>query len=139
MALFVCDASVAIAGLADDEADPACEQLLVRAIMEGATAPALMPYEIANILTLKLRRKLISAEGRRRALQSILALNLVIDVVDASSPAFSRTIALADAHRLTVYDAAYLELAMRLGAPLATLDTALAKVARAEKVEILPP
>jgi predicted nucleic acid-binding protein len=137
MPAFVCDASVAIAGVADDERHPDCETLLERAIMDGATAPAIWPLEVANILTLKFRRKLISGEGRKRALYSIAGLAVSIDIVAAGTSAFGTTIALADAHRLTTYDAAYLELAMRLGLPLATLDRSLAAAARAERVAVL--
>ena len=137
MPAFVCDASVAIAGVADDEKNAVCETLLERALMDGAAAPSLFVYEVANILTLKFGRKLISAEGRRRTLQSISDLNLDLAGVGFVEPAFAKILNLADAHRLTIYDAAYLELAMRLGVPLATLDGALAKAARSEGVTLL--
>ncbi len=137
MPAFVCDASVAIAGVADDDLHEGCKALLERAVMDGAVAPSVWPLEVANILTLKFRRKLISEEGRRRALDSLVGLAFEIDVVACGALSFQETIALADAHRLTIYDAAYLELAMRLGAPLATLDKALADAARSEGVGLL--
>lgn len=60
--------------------------------------------------------------------------------IDASTNdvAWSETLTLADRHNLTVYDAAYLELAMRRALPLATLDTRLADAARAEGLAVLP-
>lgn len=137
MPAFVCDASVAIAGVADDEDAPECKGLLERAIMDGAFAPALWPHEVANILALKLRRRLISVEGRKRALE-LRGISVTVDSVTFDSVEFDRTIALADEYRLTFYDAAYLELAIRLRAPLATLDGALRAAAQAEHVLLLP-
>ena len=138
MPAFVCDASVAIAGVADDEDAPECKGLLERAIMDGAFAPALWHHEVANILALKLRRRLISVEGRKRALESLRGISVTVDSVTFDSVEFDRTIALADEYRLTFYDAAYLELAIRLRAPLATLDGALRAAAQAEHVLLLP-
>lgn len=134
----MCDASVAIAGVAEDEQAPECAALLERAILQGAAAPAIWALEVANILGLKLQRKKISAEGRRRALASLRSVDIALDVVEFRSAAFDRTIGFADEHRLTLYDAAYLELAVRLGCPLATLDSALREAARAENIALLP-
>lgn len=138
MPAFVCDASVAIAGVAEDEQAPECEALLERAVFEGAAAPAIWALEIANILSLKLQRGKISTEGRKRALAALRGAQISFDAISFDSTEFDRTIALADEHRLTLYDAAYLELAMRLDCPLATLDKALRNAARAENVAILP-
>lgn len=138
MPAFVCDASVAIAGVAEDAQAPECEALLERAVLEGAAAPAMWTLEVANILGLKLQRGKISTEGRRRVLASLRGADIAFDVIGFDSPEFDRTMALADKHRLTLYDAAYLELALRLGCPLATLDGNLAAAARVERVAVLP-
>lgn len=136
MTRFVIDASVTIAGLSPDEAHHGSRELVERAIVDGAVAPALWPFEVANILTLKFRRGLISAESRSLAFLSIRDLKMTIEASDLNSVAFDRMIALADTHRLTVYDAAYLEVALRLSLPLASLDRALVSAARAEGVAI---
>lgn len=136
MASFVLDASVAIAGLSG-EGSPEADRLVARAFQETVVVPSIWLLEVANILTLKVRRGTLPARDRLLALRSIRDFWLSIDLVEPRSEQFESLIALADAHRLTTYDAAYLELAMRIGAPLATLDQALAKAARAESVELL--
>lgn len=137
MSAFVLDASAAIAGLASDEHDPAANDPVLRAFRDVVVVPALWPLEIANILTVQMRRGRLPAADRLLALRTIRDFRLSIDTVDPRAEQFESVIALADAHRLTVYDAAYLELAMRLGAPLATLDGALADAARSEGVALL--
>ena len=66
-------------------------------------------------------------------LRDISRLAITVD----SSPNEIQVLTLARRHRLTVYDAAYLELALREGLPLATLDEALASAARAETVLLI--
>lgn len=137
MTSFVLDASVAIAGLSG-EGRPECDALVARSLAEPVAVPSLWPLEVANILTLKVRRGTLPARDRMLALRSVRDFWLTIDLVDPRSEQFESVIALADAHRLTADDAAYLELAMRLGAPLATLDEALRAAARAEAEPLLP-
>lgn len=137
MTLFVMDASVAIAGLSPDEEHSVCRELVERAIVDGVVVPALWPFEVANILALKFRRGSISVDARRLALRSIRDFRLTIETSDPASTVFDATIALADDRRLTVYDAAYLELALRRALPLASLDQHLVSAARASGASIL--
>jgi predicted nucleic acid-binding protein len=134
---FILDASVAIAGLAPDEAHENSRKLIVRAVTEGAVVPALWPFEVGNILAMKFRRGLISAQSLDLALSSIKDFRVLIETVDPHSPSFDATLVLAKETRLTVYDAAYLELALRRAASLATLDEALAKAARARGIVLI--
>jgi predicted nucleic acid-binding protein len=130
------DASVAIAGLAPDEKHGEAVGLVDRAIVEGAVAPALFAYEIANILDAKRRRGAISLQMRDDLAAAIVDMDVELDsptVVAMLGP----VAALAARHRLTAYDAAYLDLAKRTGLPLATLDKDLGDSARREGLDVL--
>ena len=133
---FVLDASVTVAWCFDDESTPAAWALLDRLRTTPGHVPALWELEIGNIL--------LGAERRRRITQARAALFLGIlgelDIrVDPDLPgrAFRDVLPLARAQRLTTYDATYLELAMRLGLPLASKDAALVRAAHAVRVKTL--
>jgi predicted nucleic acid-binding protein len=133
---FVLDASVAVAWCFDDESTPAAWALLDRLRSAPAHVPALWELEVGNIL--------LGAERRRRITQARAAEFLGIlgelDIrVDPEMPgrAFRDVLPLAREQRLTTYDATYLELAMRLGLPLATKDMALIRAAKALRTTTL--
>jgi predicted nucleic acid-binding protein len=110
---FVADASVAIGWVHPAQARPQTDALL-EAIAEGAIleVPALWPLEVANALTVLARRRKLTEDERQTGLGWLRALPLRIDH-EMSSLAFSRLSELATTHHLSVYDAAYLELAQR--------------------------
>lgn len=133
---FVLDASVALASCVDDERTPEAWPLLDRRRTARAHVPAPWALEIGNIL--------LSTERRRRSTQAraveFLGILGELDIqVDPEMPgrAFRDVLPLARAQRLTTCDATYLELAMRLGLPLATKDTALARAAKALHIATL--
>ena len=95
--------------------------------------PSLWWFEIRNILVVNERRKRITESGTRSFLRGLNRIPIRVDRV----PVEAEVLRLARAHRLSVYDAAYLELACREGLPLATLDRDLAGAARAENVPII--
>jgi predicted nucleic acid-binding protein len=123
---FVLDASIALAWCFADEATPATDALLNRLADEDAIAPALWRLEVANALTMAERRGRLSVAGLTRSVNLLQRLAVAIDV-DGPDRAFRELLDLARSERLTVYDAAYLELALRLGLPLATKDAKLRK------------
>ena len=82
-----------------------------------------------------MRRKRINAELRDKALQTLNGFDIQVDQASLDQ-AWRDTLELADQYRLTVYDAAYLELAQRRALPLATLDEALAQAARQAGVPV---
>lgn len=128
---FVVDASiVACWALQDEHATPA-ERALGRLSGDEAIAPALLWFEVRNILVVNERRKRLTEAGTREFLSQISALPIRTDV----APDEAVVMRLAREHKLSVYDAAYLELAQRLRLPLATLDDALAAAARREGVK----
>jgi len=123
---LVIDCSVAIAWLMPDEEDGVADEAIRAVIANGADVPGLFFSEVANVLLVNQRR------GRLPSALSFLAdvLELEIRRDAGSSPeAIAQSLVLAERHGLTVYDATYLELARRLRAPLATLDTALRRAA----------
>ena len=132
---LVLDASAAIAWASPDQAPPAA---LASAMANGGcVAPALWMHEVHNVLLMLQRRKRIDGEGHAAACAALEALD-----VEVEPPAWGlvahEVSRLARAHALTIYDAAYLELAMRRRLPLATFDAALRKAADAEGVALVP-
>jgi predicted nucleic acid-binding protein len=99
----------------------------------GAVVPALWWFEVRNTLIVGERRGRLDAIQTTEILAQIEALPISRD----REPDSEAVLALARAHRLTVYDAAYLELALRADLPLATLDRQLAAAARAVRVPLL--
>jgi predicted nucleic acid-binding protein len=132
---LVLDASVALSWCFADEAAEISAAALDAVAERGAVVPPLWRIEVANALTSALRRKRIDAAFRAASLADLAALPVAIDA-EGDSHVWSTTLRLADQHRLTVYDAIYLELAQRRRLPLATLDEALRAAARASGVEL---
>jgi predicted nucleic acid-binding protein len=129
---FVLDASIALSWCFDDEASPYTWSLLERLEQETAHVPSLWALEMSNILILAERRKRISYAHVILSLELIGSLSIQVDEETSyrAFRAFHETSQLAYKEKLTSYDASYLELALRLGIPLATKDKALAKIAK---------
>ena len=133
---FVLDASVALAWCFDDETTPAAWALLDRLRIAPAHVPALWTLEIGNILLGAERRRRITQARSVEFLGILGELDIRIDP-DMPGRTFRDVLPLARDQRLTTYDATYLELAMRLGLPLATKDTALFRAATALRIKTL--
>lgn len=133
---FVVDASVALAWCFEDEQTAAVMELLDRTTETGASAPSLWPLEALNGLFAAERRRRL-ASGKRVKLVALLRdLPIRLDM-ETAEQAWETTAKLAEQFRLTVYDAAYLELAQRRRLPLASLDQDLRRAAGAIGVEVL--
>ena len=130
---FVLDASVAACWAFEDESHPVAESALERLRAEPALVPALCWFELRNVLVVSERRNRLTETVTAAFLRAVARLDIAID----RTPDSAAVLALARAHRLSVYDAAYLELAQRAAAPLATLDAALARAARDEGVALI--
>ncbi len=137
MKALVIDGSTALGFLMSDEQAPRALAAL-DAIDDGMPAfvPAHWPLEVANGLLMAERRKQITQADAAEALDSVLSLPIEIDSRTARQVP-GETAALARQYGLTIYDAAYLELAMRRGAALATADAALARAAKAAGVTLV--
>ncbi len=133
---FVVDNSVALAWCFEDEQTEAIMSVLDRVCDEGANAPQLWPIEALNGLLMAERRKRIDSVLRRRLTGFLQALPIEIDT-ETAGLTWTEIAELAERHRLTSYDATYLELALRLGLPLATTDKALAAAAASAGVSLL--
>ena len=131
------DSSAVLAWVHGDERTPEIEAVFDRVVEEGAVVPHLWHLEVADSLTVAVRRKRVTQAFRDDVLKDLKELNISVDTGTAAN-AWGATVRLADLYGLTVYDAAYLELAQRLRLTLATLNRDLAKAARAAGVEILP-
>jgi predicted nucleic acid-binding protein len=134
---FVVDNSVALAWCFEDEQTAGIMSLLDQVTDAGAIAPQLWPIEALNGLLTAERRGRIHRETRRRLASYLQALPIEIDD-ETASRSWTTTADLAEHHRLTAYDATYLELAMRRGLPLATRDAALIVAAKVAGVRLLP-
>jgi predicted nucleic acid-binding protein len=118
---LVLDSSAALAWIYGDEATDPIRRVFDTVADEGAFVPSLWRLEIANSLTAAVRRGRIDREFRKAALADLGDLNIIVDT-QTDSRAWNATLEFADRFLLTVYDAAYVELARRRSLPLATLD-----------------
>lgn len=135
--MLVIDASVALTWCFDDERNAATEQIGRRVAAETAVVPSIFHLELANILVLGERRQRITAQAMSASFDRINRMGIEVDN-DTAANAWRGTLDLARAEGLTSYDASYLELALRLGAELATLDVDLADAARRRGLIVLP-
>ena len=135
MTTFVLDCSVTMSWVFPDEASEATDRLRESMIEGRAFVPALWPVEVGNVLLTATRRGRISAGEWPRIRAGLDALPIEIDPV-STSRTWGAALELAREHRLSGYDAAYLELAVRMQLPLATLDRALGAAGRAEGLNV---
>jgi len=129
---LVPDASIVLAP-ALGETQPNLGLTLARMQEDEWVVPALWWFEVRNGLLANERRGRLREQDTTRFLRDIARVVITIDRL----PDEAGVLALARRHRLTVYEAAYLELAVREAVPLATLDAALAEAARRESVPVL--
>lgn len=133
---FVLDASVTLAWCFIDESTPETTLLLEHLAKESAFVPELWTLEVGNILISAEKRKRISYAKITEFLTLLQNLNIKTDY-ETSARGFREIISVAHSEKLTTYDAAYLELAMRLGLPLATKDIQLAKTAKKIGIKLM--
>jgi predicted nucleic acid-binding protein len=136
---FVLDASVALSWFFDDEFSSYSASIAEIMPRSQAVVPIVWPLEIANGFLTAFRRGRLP-ETKAPALIGALD-RLRVDIDRGIAPEFltQATLTIGIAHRLSAYDASYLELAMRRGLPIATLDERLLQAAGAANIEILQP
>jgi predicted nucleic acid-binding protein len=129
---FVLDASVAGPWILADEPSETAARIANRLLNEDALVPALWWYEVRNLLVVCERRGRLNRSDSDLFLSRLSKFPIQVDTgVD-----WDETMRLARKHQLTVYDASYLELAIRNGVPLATLDGAVQRAAANEGVKL---
>ena len=133
MTPVVIDCSVFLAWCLADEDEPAASRTVERVIETGGIVPRIWWYELRNALSMNERRGRITAQQVADTLADSAALGIEID--DRHDEA--SILGLARQHGLSVYDAAYLEVAYRRGLPLATLDQRLSAAAAANEVAVI--
>lgn len=133
---LVLDASVALTWCFKNEATAGADSALERLATETAAVPAIWHLEIANVLAMSERRRRITPASSTEFIALLETLAIDVDE-ETPSRALGRVLDLARAAQLTAYDAAYLELAMRLGLPLASKDNDLCDAAERLGVSVL--
>jgi predicted nucleic acid-binding protein len=137
MPSLVMDASFVLALIMPDEADPPEHGALSSAREEAVAVPMLWWTEVGHAVMLAVRHERMTEAERREGLARLRGMAIETDP-DGYRAAWDRTTDLAVRHRLSLYDATYLELALRLGARLATLDRAMRRAAAEEGIPLLP-
>jgi predicted nucleic acid-binding protein len=132
---LVLDSSVTLAWIYGDETTETVRQIFHTVAEDGAVVPSLWRLEVANSLTMAVRKRRIPLDFRAAALADLALLDITTDQ-QTDSQAWTETLKIADLFRLTVYDAAYLELARRRNLPLATLDQELRTAATGFAVKL---
>ncbi len=127
--MLVLDASLTVAWGFEDESGSPAQAVLDRLDGEVAVAPLIWPFEVANAVLVGERRQRWSRAEVAGFFELLAALPIEIESDGGSTLALGPVLTLAREHRLSVYDASYLELAMRQGLPLATLDRRLQETA----------
>jgi predicted nucleic acid-binding protein len=135
---FVLDGSVALAWFFEDEASDYADAVARRLPMAQAVVPAIWPLEVTNALLVGERRRRCTQTDTHHWTQRLQLLPIVVDG-GTYAAAFGDTLNLARIQGLSAYDAAYLELCMRQGIPLATLDDRLRRAATNVGVALYNP
>jgi predicted nucleic acid-binding protein len=131
--LFVVDASIAASWFLEDEGGDQVGHAWQKLRAESAIVPSIWWYEIRNALLIAERKRRIVASDVDRAWRELWRMRIEIDFM----PDDRAILRLARAYSLTVHDAAYVELAARMGCPLATLDDEMATAAKAERIPLI--
>lgn len=133
---FIVDNSVVMAWCFKDEEGQYADLILNK--LEGACAfvPSIWPLEVSNVLLVAERKKRIGEADSTRFIALLTELPIIVDQ-ESPERMMGEIFALARKHNISSYDASYLDLAMRKGLPIATLDKNLLATAKRSKVPIL--
>ncbi len=133
---LVLDASLTLSWYFEDERTDADDAVMDRVAAGGAIVPVIWRYEVANGFLVAMRRRRIYAAYRDASLADLARLPIAIDR-SGDALAWTAALRLADRFGLTVYEAAYLELADRRGMPLASKDRALHAAASSLTIDVI--
>jgi predicted nucleic acid-binding protein len=125
-----------LACLFEDESPKATAAVMVRIVESGVTVPAIWRLEVANAFRTSVRRRRCTEGYVDESLDNLRQLPIAIDS-ETDNQAWDATLELSRIENLTPYDASYLELAIRLGATLASCDADLAAAARRRGLDVL--
>jgi len=133
---FVIDNSVVMTWCFKDENSQYSDFILNKLESVTAKVPSIWPLEVTNVLLVAERRKRIGEADSTRFIALLSELPIIVDQ-ESPERMIKEIFALARKHNLSSYDASYLDLAMRKGLPIATLDKNLLAAAKRSKVSIL--
>ena len=133
---FVVDNSVVMAWCFKGETSRYADVILDRLAVSAGFVPAVWPLEVCNVLLVAERKKRIGEADSARFIALITELPIIVER-EPPERMIREIFALARKHKLASYDASYLDLAMRKGLPIATLDENLIAAAKRSKVKIL--
>ncbi len=133
---FVVDNSVVMSWCFRDQANPYADSILERLTEAVAYVPSIWSLEVVNVLLAAERRKIMGEADSVRFIKLLSQLPIFVEY-ESHEKVMKELLGLARAHSLSSYDASYLDLAMRKGLPLATLDKNLRKAAQSTNVLIL--
>jgi predicted nucleic acid-binding protein len=133
---FVLDCSITMAWLFSDESTSHTEYILQLLDSAQAVVPTIWPLEVANVLALAVKNKRVTALEASSFVDALSSLPIYVDE-STTVRAMHSIYTLATRESLTIYDASYLELALRENIPIATLDKDLLKASKALKIKIL--
>ena len=128
---IVVDSSVAVSWCIPDEISPISDMVLGQVERQGMLVPSLFWYEVRNVFIVNERRGRITENIVHGSLKRLSAFPIIY----ATEHDETMLLQLSRKHRLSVYDAAYLEIAIQNEAPLASLDKALLAAAKVENLE----
>ena len=133
---FVIDNSVVMAWCFKDETSQYADHILDRLEDSTGFVPSIWPLEVSNVLLVAERKKRISEAGSTRFIALLSELPIIVEQ-EPPERMIKEIFSLARKHKLSSYDASYLDLAMRKGFPIATLDKNLLAAAKRSKVRTL--
>ena len=133
---FVIDNSVVMTWCFKDEINQSADTILDRLEVSTAVVPSIWPLEVGNVLLVAERKKRLSKADSTRFIVLLTGLPIIIEQ-EPPERMMKDILALAREHQLSTYDASYLDLAMRKGLPIATLDNKLKAAAKRSQVPIL--
>ena len=131
---FILDCSIAMSWCFEDEITEYSEKVLESLTKAKAFVPAIWSLEVANVILFAEKKGRLTRAKATAFIESVRALPIIYD--DNMQVATSTTLEIARGTDLTIYDASYLELALRLRMPLATFDKDLRKAAQRNKIDL---
>jgi predicted nucleic acid-binding protein len=130
---LVVDNSVVMSWCFEDQANPYADSILSNLTGTVVYAPSVWPFEVVNVLAIAERKKCISEADSVRFISLLSQLPIIVQY-ESPEKGMKDLLGLARAHNLSSYDASYLDLAMRMGLPMATLDERLKRAAKSAQV-----
>ena len=133
---FVLDCSLTMSWFFPDEITEYSESIMDALLNGEAVVPHIWFYEVTNTLQVGERKKRLQRSESIGILERLQQLSIILDNTKTNT-IMPELLSLAGKYKLSAYDAAYIELSLRLGLPLATCDKQMAESAIAEGIKLM--